>query len=523
MTNHARPNKTLILPSLLQARANSAESASRIFAREVDGAEISYRETYIQARILARSMQELGVKSGARVAAILPSSCDAVVTMCAAAVLGAIYVPLNTAYVGDLLGHALRVTEPDVVIVEESYVKNLAGIQLGELSPHLVIRGAVGALRQDETPGWRSVQSLADLRDGEDDPGFVPATADWADVGLLLFTSGTTGASKAVIVSWLHFFLSSSRCWSIDELGPVANMYSPWPMNHISGAGSIYAMAVVGGSLTLRDGWSTSRFMADILEYGCGITTLIGETVGYVSKMVPPNGAADFPLSKLNTAPISPVTEKIRETLGVDVCTNYNSTEQSAAIGSLGYDPLPMGSCGLLREGAAVRLVDTEGNDVPRGEPGELLVRTDDPAAMSTGYWGMPDATSSAWEGGFYHTGDLLRQDEEGYFYYLGRLKDRIRVRGENVSADELEGILTRSPLIERCAVVGVPDQYSDDELILFAIPATEGVLAEQIKAYCAVNLPKFMIPSRIILVSALPETPTGKVQRAVLRKSLEN
>ena len=156
------------------------------------------------------------------------------------------------------------------------------------------------------------------------------------------------------------------------------------------------------------------------------------------------------------------------------------------------------------------------------GEVGELLTRTTDSAEMFAGYWEMPEATSEAMAGGWYHTSDAARMDAQGYVYFLERMKDRIRHRGENVSPFDVETTLHRHPGVAKCAVVGIPSvQYGEDEIVVFAVPAGDDVDSESVAAFAERELPKFMRPSRVVMVSELPETTTGKVQRAVLRARL--
>jgi carnitine-CoA ligase len=220
---------------------------------------------------------------------------------------------------------------------------------------------------------------------------------------------------------------------------------------------------------------------------------------------------------------LAPITERsvaLTRRLGVEYSTVFNQTEISAPIASVGYEPVPLGSCGRVRSGGvSVRVVDQQGDDVPVGARGELLVRTEDPTAMSAGYWGMPEATRKAWTDGWFHTGDLLSQDEDGWFYYLGRLKEVIRVRGENVSATELEETVEEHPEVVEAAAVGVPNADLEEDIVLCVRLRSHGTtesddVIEQIRTYCAEQLPKFMLPAHVLAVTDFPRTPTGKIRK---------
>jgi crotonobetaine/carnitine-CoA ligase len=244
----------------------------------------------------------------------------------------------------------------------------------------------------------------------------------------------------------------------------------------------------------------------------------MAEMTGYDERMT---GLGSTRLTHVFAAPITGRFVRLMEGLGATFVTNYNSTETNSPIGSVGYDPVPIGSCGRMREGVEYRLVDEAGNDVEPGAAGELLIRTPDRFAMHLGYWGMPDATAKAWKDGWFHTGDLLRVDDDGYWYIPGRLKDRIRVRGENVNPDELEMVVNTCPAVTSSGAVGRPLEEGEDEIVLFVVPAIEAPVTDEVLAHCKAQLPKFMWPVEVIEVQELPATPTGKIQRAVLRDHL--
>lgn len=504
---HPRPPEGLMLPSLLASRA--VTSPHKVFVREVGGESLTYRELFDRSRALAENLHLLGVRPGDRVTTLLPNSVDSVVVLCAAALAGAIHVPLNNAYMGTLLQHALNVSEPRVMFVDVSLSDRVDNeVTLPEGCRVIWRKGFPDA----NTPDLAQLSKPGTIPDG-------PASlhqSDWSEICTLLFTSGTTGASKAVAIPWLHLYLSSVRIWQAQELDDRLVLYSPWPVNHISGTGGIYMSMIVGGSIVLRDKWSTSGFVEDVTEHGCTATTLMAEAVGYLRHMP---GLSNLPLTHVFVAPVTDYVESLMEEIGAKFATNYNSTEICSPIGTLGWRPVPPGSCGYLREGVQARIVDENGNDVPDGMPGEALFRTDDAAAMNLGYWGMEEATARAWKGGWFHTGDLMRREADGLYYFLGRLKDRLRSRGENVSPDELEAILLRHPDVKQCAAVGRPNEIGEDDIVLYIVSDT---LSEQeVLNYAEGNVPRFMRPREVRLAESLPETPTGKVRRAELREML--
>lgn len=503
-----RPDESWTLSNLLLKRG--LEQADFPFVFDVSGPSYTYGEILDRSLRLAAAMRATDVRQGDRVISMIQNSADSVIIMGACALLSAVHVPINVAYVGYLLEHAMNVVDPKLVFVQDEFVGRFDEI---DLPP-----GCVLAVRaRDEGAAGSTGQQLNFRSMFDSDPMEIDSITrvGWEDVSTLLFTSGTTGVSKAVIIPWLHLFYSSVGIWQGQELDSSTRIYSPWPINHITGAGAVYLSVLLGGSLVVRDRWSTSEFVADINQFQCTLTTLMAEMVGYIESMP---GIEDTSLTHTYA---TPVNEQLFERMGIRYCINYNCTETNSPIGSVGYTPLPAGCSGRLRAGVDIRLVDEDGNDVPTGTYGELILRTRDRFAMNIGYWGMPEATSDVWRDGWFRTGDLVRVDGSGFFYVAGRLNDRIRVRGENVSPDELEAVVKGSPSVRTATAVGVPINGGEDDIHLFVVPSAGGFDEPAIREFCEAKLPKFMWPTHVVEVSELPTTPTGKIQRAVLRDQL--
>ena len=181
----------------------------------------------------------------------------------------------------------------------------------------------------------------------------------------------------------------------------------------------------------------------------------------------------------------------------------------------------PAGAAGLQnKEWFDIRLVDPETDrEVAVGEVGELVVRPVHPWTCSNGYYNMPEKTVEAWRNLWFHTGDALRRDEDGWYYFIDRYKDALRRRGENISSYEVEQALLGHPAVVECAVIGVPaDQEAGEDEVLAVVVTSEPVDAAEILAWCAGKIPAFAIPRYLRIVDALPKTPSEKVRKSVLR-----
>lgn len=177
------------------------------------------------------------------------------------------------------------------------------------------------------------------------------------------------------------------------------------------------------------------------------------------------------------------------------------------------------GTCGRPRPGVEVRVVDEHDREVPRGEVGELIVRTDLPWAMNSGYLGAPEATAAAWRNGWFHTGDAFRADGDGNHFFVDRLNDAIRRRGENISSSEVEAELLRHPSVREAAVVAVPSPYGEDDVLAAVAPvASAAIDPAELLDFVLPLLPHFMVPRYVRVLDELPKTPTSKIEKRRLR-----
>ena len=203
---------------------------------------------------------------------------------------------------------------------------------------------------------------------------------------------------------------------------------------------------------------------------------------------------------------------------GCDVYTVFNMSEISCPLVS-GRNPSPIGTCGRPRDGVEVRLVDENDCEVPPGSIGELIVRTDRPWAMNHGYLNNPEATAKAWRNGWFHSGDAFRADAEGNFFFVDRMKDAIRRRGENISSFEVEAEVCAHPAVKEVAAVAVPSELAEDE-VMIVVSLAEGASLEpaDLIRFLIPRMAHFMVPRYVRVLDELPKTPTQKVQKHILR-----
>jgi crotonobetaine/carnitine-CoA ligase len=237
---------------------------------------------------------------------------------------------------------------------------------------------------------------------------------------------------------------------------------------------------------------------------------------------------ADTPLRHVMMGPLVPQVDEFKARFGVEVGTGYGMTEIGAPFVSDGYTLANPQSCGRLHRGWAgydVRIVDEHDQPVATGDVGELIVRTDEPWVLNSGYYGMPEATATAWRNGWFHTGDAFKCDEAGNYYFVDRIKDAIRRRGENISSFEVEALVNQHPEVAETAAIGVPSEFTEDDVKVCVIRVAASELsAQDLITWLAPRMPKFMVPRYVEFVDALPKTDaTFRTQKVKLRTDALN
>jgi crotonobetaine/carnitine-CoA ligase len=277
-------------------------------------------------------------------------------------------------------------------------------------------------------------------------------------------------------------------------------------------------MLIHGGSIAMVDAFDTDTFWDTVRSRGITTSILLGVMGGFLLKRPPRADDKNHPLRTCTYVPLNETARQFHERFGTDVYTHFNMTEISQPIVSAS-NPNALGSAGQPRPGVEVRIVDENDCEVGVGEVGELVARTECPWAMSHGYAGDTAATAAAWRNGWFHTGDGFRRDAEGHFYFVDRLKDAIRRRGENISSFEVESEILAHPAVREAAAVVVKSELAEDEVMaVIAVKAGEKLDPAELIAFLRPRMAHFMIPRYVRMVEELPRTPTAKIEKVKLR-----
>jgi crotonobetaine/carnitine-CoA ligase len=505
------PNRDeCVLRYLLDRWANERPDQPHVvFA---DGAEWTFAELRDKVRTKAAGLRAMGIEQGEHVAVWLPNGPDALIAFYAINYIGAVFVPFNTAYRGQLLQHVIANSGARVLLVHPDLGPRLSEIDLGRVERLVVTTG-------NEVPeAPRPIQRFDELAGAADETLELARPIEPWDIQSIIYTSGTTGPSKGVLSSYLHMFTNAGpESWPmVDENDRYMCVA---PIFHIGGMGPPFVMLARGASVAMIDNFSTEDFWAVAKATQSTVVFLLGVMATFLLKAEPRPDDRDHTVKKAFMVPLTGDAPAFTERFGVDIYTIFNMTEISSPIVSEA-NPTKIGTCGRVRDGVDVRLVDRNDCEVPIGEIGEMLVRTDRPWAMNSGYNANPEATAEAWRNGWFHTGDAFRRDEDGYFYFVDRVKDAIRRRGENISSFEVEADVCSHPAVREAAAVAVPSEFSEDEVMVIVAPVPGQKLeARQLAEFLIDTMPYFMVPRYIRILDELPKTPSAKVMKADLRK----
>jgi crotonobetaine/carnitine-CoA ligase len=507
------PADHCVLPRILARHV--AQTPDRVFAVFADGEEWSFRRTQQEALSVAAGLAANGVERGDAVLIWLPNGKDALRAWFGTNHLGGVSVAINTAYRGRLLQHVVNNSDAKVAICHGELVERMLEVEdHGRLCVIATEQAAVDAHRAAFTSRGITLVPIEALS-GDPDAVSVPDLAPW-DTQSICYTSGTTGPSKGVLSSYLHLATMGLNC--TDEVTEDDRFLINLPLFHVGG--TLYTMGALsrGASIAVMDRFETSTFLNVCADMGATQCLLLGAMAGFLLRSGPLAGEDRHKLRYAYVIPMSEDPAALRARFGFDCSTLFNMSEISAPIRA-GTNPTTLGAAGRLRPGYHARIVDDNDCELPPGKPGELVLRADMPWAMFHGYHKMPEATARAWRNGWFHTGDMFKVDAEGNFHFVDRAKDAIRRRGENISSFEVEAEIVAYPDVLECAVVGVPSEHSEEDVLAVIVPrAGAAIHPADLVGFLAGRMAHFMVPRYVRTLDALPKTPTSKIEKHVLR-----
>lgn len=500
------------LLALLRAAADEAPDREHT---RIGGRPYSRRQTLDEVEAVARGLRSLGIAAGDRVAIMCDNRPEVLFAWLGTNAARAIDVPLNSEARGRLLAYLVQDAGPRVLIGTIDYLTVLADTVIA--APEYVV--CIGDA--SSTPfGERATQLRYDelVALGSDD--LEPLSAPGRDdIATIMYTSGTTGPSKGVMLAQRYYTAQAEHAVSVMGVRKDDVVLCVQPLFHIDARAFVATTWVAGGTAVVGQRFSVTRFWDEVREHGATVFSTIGTMLWMLIKQEPRPDDGDLP-ARLAICSSTPreILHDFEKRFGVDLIEAYGMTECVLITSSTPGATVP-GRIGEPIPEIEVQLVDDHDRPVEQGTTGELVFRPRQPYEAMQGYWGNPEATVEAWRNLWFHTGDLACQHPDG-IEYVGRKKDSIRRRGENISAWEVEEVLAAHPHVRDVAAIGVASEVGEEDVAVLVVPASGQVIdPAELVAFAARDLPRFAVPRYVEVVDSLPKTPSERVEKSKVRE----
>jgi len=442
---------------------------------------------------------------------VLPNCAEFVFTWYACTLIGAAVVPVNVSLQGYLLEALINDAGVQGTVIHAAQFDELVRInpELKKLIPWTAVVGSQAMPARSDS-GLDNVFAFAELIL---DQGADPEIAgDFRRIQVVSYTSGTTGPAKGVMIPNAQCF--SSACTFMKLIGMTGDdiLYAPLPLFHgLSSRMGVVPALVLGAHAVVDDRFSASRYWERAAACGATLGLVVHAVTPLIKAQAPGPWDTAHKVRAIFNCAHDPEFER---RFGVRMVRAFSMTETSFLI----YTPYPErkpGALGRVHEDWELQLVDDLDRPVPAGSTGELIARPRRPYISMQGYLNKPSATVDAWRNLWFHSGDMLRQDEEGYYHFVDRKKERIRRRGENVSSAEVEFGVASHPCIAECVALAHPAGGGEDDIRIVAVLKENAALSPvELLDWLGARMPKFMLPRYVEFVPALPRTGTNKVEK---------
>ena len=491
-----------------------------------DGKRFSFQELEERVKKLANALAGMGVRAGDRIASMQVNCNENIETYFAAAKLDAVYVPLNFRSRSEEIEYMINDSKPKILITGERYVS-----MVDDIKENLTSVDGFVVMDDASAEGWESYEQLLSTSSDED----MYPMGDEDDLTMVMFTAGTTGSPKGVMLSHDSFASYLLANVSPPDLESEEKNILTVPLYHIAGVQAVMAAIYGGRTLIIQRQFEPVEWMTLVQEEKANRAMMVPTML----KMLMDHQEFEkFDLSTLEVItygaapmPLEVIKRAISKFPGTFFINAFGQTETAATITMLPpEDHILEGSeeeiekklnrltsIGKPLSDVEVRIVNENGGEVDVGETGEIVAQG--PRLMK-GYWNQQEATTEALRGGWLYTGDLGYFDEDGYIFLSGRAKDFIKRAGEMVSPEEVEQVLHSHPSIDEAAIIGVPDVDWGERVRAIVVAKVGATIdKEEVMAYCKDRMASFKKPESVVVVEELPRNPLGKVLKRVLRE----
>jgi len=515
-TGPLRP-QTTVLEALAQRLLSDPDGLYLDF----EGRQYSARQMDVESTRFAHALAALGLGHGDRLATLLDNRAEQVVTFFGALKLGAVQVPINTAYKGEFLRHQLADSGAKIFVVQGDYASRAAETVDRTSTPaltHCITVDPPDAVI-DAVPAIRWVDAIARGTDKAIDVAYVRPS----DLACFIYTAGTTGPSKGCMLPQNYIVSLADQIARTWQRRPDDVILTPLPLFHFNAISvCVVGTLLVGGSAAIERRFSVSNFWPEIKRTGATIVSMLGSLAMLIANADDHPDQRGHNLRLCAAAPMPPDTDRAwRDRFGCETFSAGYGLTEASLISML--DPGETNKPGAMGKPNMhefdVRVVDDDDVEVGVDEAGEIVCRPTGPNLMFAGYWNRPDSTVEATRNLWFHTGDLGRVDADGYIYFVDRKKDALRRRGENISSFEMEKALFGHAALRDVAVHAVPSELGEDDVKITVVLQEGAQLSEEeLCRWVAERVPFFAIPRYVEFRSDLPRNPVGRVLKYQLR-----
>lgn len=485
--------------------------------------EVTNRELQENANRLANGLINLGIRPGDRIVVCMPNCPEVFIAYQGIMRAAAIVLPVMFVLHPREIGFILQASEASAIITTTHVLPAIEQATSGmETPPRLIVAG----IAQDQPSPAAGIHchSLAALMTASSSEITVPElTPD--DVAVILYTSGTTGQPKGVMLTHRNLYSNAAAAVALaEESGePPGTTLGVLPLAHIYGFTMANTLFLRGGSMVILPRFEVRAVCEAIEKYKVERFSAVPAMI-YALTTAPE--ASEYDLSTLEavgsgSAPL-PVSlfDAFKQRFGADIYEGYGLSEAAPTVSAHRRgEPIKAGSVGRAFPGVDLRIADEQGNPLPTGEIGELLVRGEN---ITPGYFRNEEATKATLRNGWLHTGDIAKVDEDGYLYIVDRKKDLILRGGFNIYPRDLEELISRHPAVAEVAVVGVPSERMGEEVVAVVVRNEDSdISGEELLAFCQERLAKYKTPRSVLFMESLPRNGVGKILKKSLREQV--
>ncbi|HBN26625.1 MAG TPA: ATP-dependent acyl-CoA ligase [Desulfobacteraceae bacterium] len=510
------------LNKMLEYRAQT--HGDKIFLQYKEESPLTFKYVHEITNKIANGLSGLGIKKGDNVLVFLPNCLEFIYTWFALSKIGAVQVPVNTAYKGYFLDHISNNSMAKIMVVDQEFTDRVKNSEDNlKYLEKIIISGL------DKSDKSRSIPSrftISDYKSLYNNPSGTPVVeVSYKDNAAIMYTSGTTGPSKGVALAhaWMH--VMAERMIAMFHITKEDTYLLYLPLFHGNAQAMIVMTCLISTArVVIYEKFSASGWVDMIRKSNASLTNLVGVMMDAVFRQAEKNDDNMNNLRGINAYPCpSAIVESFKKRFGVTQMLEAYGMTETGLITLMPFGDYRADSCGKIAGDFVEAIIaDPETDEeLPVGHVGELLVRPKIPWTLNSGYYKMPDKTTEAYRNAWFHTGDGLKVDQDGYYYFVDRIKDALRKGGENISSFEVEKMINDHPAVAESAVVAVKSEScggEDEVKACIVLNVDHNLTYDGVLSWCDDKLPRFCVPRYIEFVEALPKTPTEKVMKGKIR-----